>query len=740
MRDEARNTGRHSWSSPLRTLGPISFIPAGALDPAELLKPLNAEPGEEVHGEAMGEDEPTDGNILSTSAPPEEISTAKKQSDGEDNIAGLDVGKLDLGGNEEPAPVEKESEGNLGFAMDLTGDADLAPKIKAPAVRAPSPTPSVSSNSSEKIVFVPRSRRGAPPPKPQKTTKPATTTVISSEPVAMATTATKAVVSSTSITLPQLTEAKAPQPEEDIIKLEFNGKSNDKRATQGNKRRKPKRDRKVHDEATEDYIENIAAQELASVGNQPTMAGLLRGPGGDDSAWVDDSSTDEDEEAARRYRSCWVEDIDAASTDGEGPKGVISLILRKRSRPSGLQYLIKWDGYETDDATWTLAAILDSSATDHIRAFETLIVEPAQMSESSGSESSDEEDDKDDNNDENDEDLDLKLARMLQRQEELQMMGVVNDSFDEIMDLEDGFFPMGQRRKQNKKRKSRQGLPEIMPAPSSGHYPSASKMAEDYDRFVMDWERPSVARKGKGKGKIMPDLNQTDPDIAAQLKTSWQRDREKKKLRKIHREERRAQGFLNTKACKTGQPLLVDKYKKGMSMSEVCTEIRSFMLRGNERYETQSLPNWPSLTPRSLALPPMSKSDRKLVHNLASKLYLKSKSVGSDTARFTTLIKTSRSGIFECDEESIDWVLRTGKSLKRMDVGSRGARKGPGGGSLREDMKVGAEAPELSVDNRGRLMLEKLGYRSGMTLGAVEGRGISEPVIAIMKMSKAGLG
>jgi len=59
---------------------------------------------------------------------------------------------------------------------------------------------------------------------------------------------------------------------------------------------------------------------------------------------------------------------------------------------------------------------------------------------------------------------------------------------------------------------------------------------------------------------------------------------------------------------------------------------------------------------------------------------------------------------------------------------------------LREGMEVGAEAPELSVDNRGRLMLEKLGYRSGMTLGAVEGRGIGEPVTAIIEMSKARLG
>jgi len=42
----------------------------------------------------------------------------------------------------------------------------------------------------------------------------------------------------------------------------------------------------------------MRGEELASVGNQSTMAGIFRGPGGDDSAWVDDSSTGKDEEAS----------------------------------------------------------------------------------------------------------------------------------------------------------------------------------------------------------------------------------------------------------------------------------------------------------------------------------------------------------------------------------------------------------------------------------------------------------
>jgi hypothetical protein len=131
----------------------------------------------------------------------------------------------------------------------------------------------------------------------------------------------------------------------------------------------------------------------------------------------------------------------------------------------------------------------------------------------------------------------------------------------------------------------------------------------------------------------------------------------------------------------------------------------------------------------------MTKHDRKTVHDLAGKFNLKSKSVGKGNSRFTTIIKTSRSSFFEHDEEAVDSILRHGKFLKRMDKRASGA--GPQG-KLRDGMVVGESASELSADNKGRLMLEKMGYKTGMTLG-VDGRGIAEPVMAIMKTGKAGL-
>lgn len=58
----------------------------------------------------------------------------------------------------------------------------------------------------------------------------------------------------------------------------------------------------------------------------------------------------------------------------------------------------------------------------------------------------------------------------------------------------------------------------------------------------------------------------------------------------------------------------------------------------------------------------------------------------------------------------------------------------------REGDIVGASAPEIGVENRGRKMLEKMGYVTGTALG-LEGReGIVKPVEAVVKISKAGLG
>jgi hypothetical protein len=60
--------------------------------------------------------------------------------------------------------------------------------------------------------------------------------------------------------------------------------------------------------------------------------------------------------------------------------------------------------------------------------------------------------------------------------------------------------------------------------------------------------------------------------------------------------------------------------------------------------------------------------------------------------------------------------------------------------SYRDGEIVGAAAPELGAENRGRNMLEKMGWSKGTALGTTDNKGILLPVSQTMKRNKAGLG
>lgn len=152
----------------------------------------------------------------------------------------------------------------------------------------------------------------------------------------------------------------------------------------------------------------------------------------------------------------------------------------------------------------------------------------------------------------------------------------------------------------------------------------------------------------------------------------------------------------------------------------------------------------------SLPLPPLAKKERKLIHEIANLFKLKSKSIGSGKSRYPVLFKTARSVHYdEGGLNAVDAILSSNRFLPRMDKAKkRGLPVGKGRGgfagagiSYRDGEVVGAAAPELGQENRGRAMLEKMGWSTGKTLGALNNtRGIIQPVAQIVKTGKAGLG
>jgi hypothetical protein len=302
------------------------------------------------------------------------------------------------------------------------------------------------------------------------------------------------------------------------------------------------------------------------------------------------------------------------------------------------------------------------------------------------------------------------------------IFGSDDDTLEDFVLLED----MVNGYSRSTKKGSRHGKPS---------FPSASALADalesdPYFGFdIMDFDRPSLRNKTKGKQSI-PDPVLSDSEFEIELQEAWQNDRTKKKLRKMERAELRAQGLLGRKA---GNPDLKVKYPKEMNMEEFMTEIRSFLMS----------------TKNSLSLPPMTKQRRKLIHELANALNLKSQSRGHGLSRFPVLNKTARTPRYTSKTISNVDELLSGRKFNRRLFKSwgtevpkvlRNKRAKSGAASYMDGDVVGASAPEIGAENRGRAMLEKMGWSTGTALGAADNKGILQPVAQVVKNSRAGLG
>lgn len=159
------------------------------------------------------------------------------------------------------------------------------------------------------------------------------------------------------------------------------------------------------------------------------------------------------------------------------------------------------------------------------------------------------------------------------------------------------------------------------------------------------------------------------------------------------------------------------------------------------------------ITLHRLTFPPMDANARKSIHEICLRLSIKSKSTGGGDQRRPILHRTKRTGIYR--EAAFETVFaRPGRRyFHRLDINKpRGGRGGGGAGrpngrgvntaafTYRDGEVVGGGAPELAANNKGRALMEKMGWSAGMALGANDNQGILQPVPHVVKRTKAGLG
>lgn len=157
--------------------------------------------------------------------------------------------------------------------------------------------------------------------------------------------------------------------------------------------------------------------------------------------------------------------------------------------------------------------------------------------------------------------------------------------------------------------------------------------------------------------------------------------------------------------------------------------------------------------PCRLSLPPLDKHSRRCIHQVAAQLKVKSQSAGKGVSRYPVLYRTK--GTVGYDERGFtsatrflrqsyyprvdvdDEVVKEYKALRRKDPN---VKRGHAATSYKEGEVVGQHASELASGNKGRMLLEKMGWSKGMALGTTDNKGIMVPIVHVVKNSKAGLG
>jgi G-patch protein/R3H domain-containing protein len=147
----------------------------------------------------------------------------------------------------------------------------------------------------------------------------------------------------------------------------------------------------------------------------------------------------------------------------------------------------------------------------------------------------------------------------------------------------------------------------------------------------------------------------------------------------------------------------------------------------------------------------MDANARKIIHEVANRFKIKSKSTGAGANRRPVLHRTKNTVSFaEIHFESTMARTQRRKLARpsgRAAAGAQPRAAGAGGGrvnhaavTVKEGEVVGGSAPEIGTANKGRKLLEKMGWSSGDALGAVDNKGRTAPIEHIVKRSRMGLG
>jgi hypothetical protein len=747
LRNEARNTDRHGdWFNTRLRDSKVSFVSAGNLVRED-------QPAEDVRGVPVQSIENDISESVENSIKPEK--QANKQEDpSQDNSIHEQVQQLDISGESaesEHSSVQQRKTSVSSVQSDevivFFGRKDLNALAKPFSATFKNATPATPSPAVDLVDA----------PEPKQLSQDST-----GENPSLWTAGASGWV----------TEASSPRPKPSAAS-DYRSKRQPRRET----RRQLELDEE--EELIRDYIENMAADDDDddddddNQGNKPKTTKLKPHRRNETFRFYDGAGEDNVKVHTTKSRGkkssrdidmvVWdsddLEAFDGLSTTDE-EVDEISQVLRQRSRPTGLQYLITAAGKTTGDAQWLPEEKMTSAtAREEVRIWrEIQTIEWKESDESTDSGAEEALNDlikkiesEDDENarilERTNRMTDSMIARALQKQEELGLGGDDIMLFDgQEPDAEpdefqhaDDFVPFSTLANTSNRNKSKRNKRAKDTFPSAAAF--ADVLDEDpYGGFdIMDFDRPSLKSKKKGRKADLPiELQEEDNKWEEQLRQQWQTDRRKKSIRKQEREEARMAGLLGA-ASRGDRTDIHAKYANtSMDAFQIKAEIRTFLV---QEFETLSLGS-------------MDAPMRASVHRLAKALQLKSHSQGAGDNRHPILTKTPRTPVYTLDTIwEIDALIAQRKffpnpggwgSSKNTPKSTAKIRRGGGGAlagaSYMDGDVVGASAPELGAENKGFALLQKMGWTSGQAIGALGNKGSTEVIKHVVKNTKAGLG
>lgn len=203
---------------------------------------------------------------------------------------------------------------------------------------------------------------------------------------------------------------------------------------------------------------------------------------------------------------------------------------------------------------------------------------------------------------------------------------------------------------------------------------------------------------------------------------------DRKKLKRQAREVMHAMKFGK-------QPPMWREYPDTITVREVLDEIRRFAMQRDQQ---------------QLAFPPLDTNANWYVSSLAQRHGLTAITEGSNDAKYVRVSLTKRANPYVPDSK-LRTLLTRRRTFMRTDTmdaqlkkSKKGTKKDKHGkdapqAKVRDGHVVGQNATEIGESNFGHKMLKQMGWTEGSGLGR-EKEGITAPIPATVKLTKAGLG